>query len=163
MNSELRFHIEELTEEYVAAGMSPEEAHRRAMLDFGGHENLKEQVRDVYRIRLLDATLANQITSLDEARAVITQLRDDFQQSLATLQTENKLLRQKLELFLKRYFGGTKNESLDPKQLELLLAGLAAMSAPARIGCATKFAPGIARNCHTDTAIKATSANRGAR
>src|ERR1700694_4740673 len=59
MNSELRFHIEELTEEYVAAGMSPEEAHRRAMLDFGGHENLKEQVRDVYRIRLLDATLAN--------------------------------------------------------------------------------------------------------
>ena len=50
MNSELRFHIDELTEEYIAAGMSPEEAHRRATLDFGGHENLKEQVRDVYRI-----------------------------------------------------------------------------------------------------------------
>jgi transposase len=79
---------------------------------------------------MMDATLANQITSLDEARALITQLREDFQQSLATLQTENKLLRQKLELFLKRYFGGTKNESLDPKQLELLLAGLAAMTAP---------------------------------
>jgi hypothetical protein len=78
----------------------------------------------------MDATLANQITSLDEARALITQLRDDFQQSLATLQTENQLLRQKLELFLKRYFGGTRNESLDPKQLELLLAGLAAMAAP---------------------------------
>ena len=62
----------------------------------------------------MDATLANQITSLDEARALITQLRDDFQQSLATLQTENQLLRQKLALFLKRYFGGTKNESLDP-------------------------------------------------
>src|SRR6266705_998738 len=59
MNSELRFHIDELTEEYIAAGMSPEEAHRRAKLDFGGHENLKEQVRDVYRIRLLDATFAN--------------------------------------------------------------------------------------------------------
>ena len=57
----------------------------------------------------MDATLANQITSLDEARALITQLRNDFQQSLATLQTENKLLRQKLELFLKRYFGGTRN------------------------------------------------------
>jgi len=27
--------------------MSPQEAHRRATLDFGGHENLKEQVRDV--------------------------------------------------------------------------------------------------------------------
>jgi transposase len=81
----------------------------------------------------MDATLANQITSLDEARALITQLRDDFQQSLATLQTENKLLRQKLELFLKRYFGGTKNESLDPKQLELLLAGLAAVPVPAPV------------------------------
>ena len=77
----------------------------------------------------MDATLANQITSLDEARALITQLRNDFQQSLATLQTENKLLRQKLELFLKRYFGGAKNESLDPKQLELLLAGLEALQA----------------------------------
>jgi hypothetical protein len=29
----------------------------------------------------MDAALANQITSLDEARALITQLRDDFQQS----------------------------------------------------------------------------------
>jgi hypothetical protein len=47
LNSELRFHIDELTEEYIAAGMSPEEAHRRATLDFGGHENLKEQVRGV--------------------------------------------------------------------------------------------------------------------
>src|ERR1700747_2930293 len=59
MNSELRFHIDELTEEYIATGMSPEEAHRRATLDFGGHENFKEQVIDVYRIRLLDATLTN--------------------------------------------------------------------------------------------------------
>lgn len=78
----------------------------------------------------MDATLANQITSLAEARALITELRNEFQQSLAALQTENQLLRQKLELFLKRYFGGTKNESLDPKQLELLLAGLTAVSAP---------------------------------
>ncbi len=79
------------------------------------------------------ATLADQITSLDEARGLITQLRNEFQQSLAVLQTENQLLRQKLELFLKRYFGGTKNESLDPKQLELLLAGLATLSAPAPV------------------------------
>ena len=81
----------------------------------------------------MDATLANQITSLDEARALITQLRDDFQQSLATLQTENQLLRQKLALFLKRYFGGTKNESLDPEQLELLLAGMEALMTPAPV------------------------------
>jgi transposase len=81
----------------------------------------------------MDAALADQITSLDEARGLITQLRNEFQQSLAALQTENQLLRQKLELFLKRYFGGTKNERLDPKQLELLLAGLATLSAPAPV------------------------------
>src|SRR5277367_5315815 len=59
INAELRFHVEELTEEYVAAGMSREEAQRCAKLDFGGHENLKEQVHDVYRIRFVDATVAN--------------------------------------------------------------------------------------------------------
>jgi len=59
MNSELRFHIDELTDENIAAGMSPAEARRRATLEFGGHENFKEQVRDVYRIRFVDATLAN--------------------------------------------------------------------------------------------------------
>src|SRR5271168_5184552 len=59
MNSELRFHIEELTEANIVAGMSPEEARRRAVLEFGGHEQVKEELRDVYRIRLLDATTAN--------------------------------------------------------------------------------------------------------
>src|SRR5271168_2456968 len=59
VNSELRYHVEELTEEYIAAGMPREEARRRARLDFGGHEKLKEEVRDVYRIRFVDAILAN--------------------------------------------------------------------------------------------------------
>jgi len=78
----------------------------------------------------MDAAPANQITSLDEALALISQLRTDHQQSVAALQAEIKLLRQKLTLFLKRYFGGSKNESVDPKQLELLLAGLEALNAP---------------------------------
>src|SRR6266403_1492966 len=59
MNSELRFHIDELTDENIAAGMPPDEARRRAILEFGGQEKIKEEVRDVYRIRLLDATVAN--------------------------------------------------------------------------------------------------------
>lgn len=59
MNSELRFHIDELTDENIAAGMSPEEARRRAVLEFGGQEQVKEELRDVYRIRLLDAATAN--------------------------------------------------------------------------------------------------------
>jgi len=56
---ELRFHIDELTDENIAAGMPPDEARRRAILEFGGQEKIKEEVRDVYRIRLLDATVAN--------------------------------------------------------------------------------------------------------
>jgi len=59
MNSELRFHIDELTEENIAAGMSPAQARRRALLEFGGPEQVKEEVRDVYRIRVLDASVAN--------------------------------------------------------------------------------------------------------
>jgi putative ABC transport system permease protein len=59
MNSELRFHIEELIDENVAKGMTPGEARRRAMLEFGGQEQLKEELRDVYRIRVLDAVTAN--------------------------------------------------------------------------------------------------------
>jgi len=59
MNSELRFHIDELTDENIAAGMSPDEARRRAILEFGGHEQLKEELREVYRVRLLDASVAN--------------------------------------------------------------------------------------------------------
>src|SRR5271170_4366736 len=59
MNSELRFHIEEVTEENIAAGMTPEEARRRAILEFGGHEQIKEDLRDVYRVRIVESTIAN--------------------------------------------------------------------------------------------------------
>ena len=71
----------------------------------------------------MDATHPTELSALRELVATL-------QGTLHAVQVENKLLRQKLELFLKRYFGGTKNESLDPKQLELLLAGLTALSAP---------------------------------
>jgi transposase len=78
----------------------------------------------------MDAAPANPITSLEEALALIGQLRSEHQQSVAALQAEIQLLRQKLALFLKRYFGGSKSERLDPKQLELLLAGLEALNTP---------------------------------
>ncbi len=72
-------------------------------------------------------------TDLHHEPSELSQLRElvaALQGTLAEVKTENQLLRQKLEFFLKRYFGGTKNESLDPKQLELLLAGFEALSAP---------------------------------
>src|SRR6184192_3729053 len=59
LDSELRFHIEELTEANIAAGMSPEEARRRAMLEFGGPEQIKEELRDVHRVPILETTLKN--------------------------------------------------------------------------------------------------------
>src|SRR5437899_1711733 len=46
VDDELRDHLERKTEEYVAQGMTQEEAHRRARLDLGGVEQTKEKCRD---------------------------------------------------------------------------------------------------------------------
>ena len=77
----------------------------------------------------MDATLPNEINALRELVSTLQTTLQTAQTLTASLQTENRLLRQKLAYFIKRYFGGTKGESLDPKQLELLLAGLEALPA----------------------------------
>src|SRR5437763_8802213 len=59
LDSEQRFHIEELAEANVAAGLTPEEARRRAVLEFGGREQIKEELRDVHRVSIIESTLAN--------------------------------------------------------------------------------------------------------
>ncbi len=59
LDSELRFHIDELIEANIARRMPPEEARRRAMLEFGGQEQVREEVRDVYRVRIMDSAVAN--------------------------------------------------------------------------------------------------------
>jgi len=45
LDDELRDHLERKTEEYVAQGMAPEEAGRRARLELGGVEKVKEECR----------------------------------------------------------------------------------------------------------------------
>jgi transposase len=70
-------------------------------------------------------------TGLQNELSELWELVATLQGALAEVKTENQLPRQKLEFFIKRYFGGTKNESLNPRQLELLLAGLEALSTPA--------------------------------
>src|SRR5205814_1784052 len=50
LDDELREHLERKTEEYVAQGMTQEEAHRRARLDLGGIEQTKEKCRDTCRV-----------------------------------------------------------------------------------------------------------------
>ena len=59
LSSEVRFHIEELTDANVAAGMSREEARRKAVLEFGGGEQIKEDLRDVHRVRIVESAVAN--------------------------------------------------------------------------------------------------------
>jgi predicted permease len=59
IDSELRFHFEKLIEEKLAAGFTPDEARRQAILEFGSREQLKEEVREVHRMALLDSAVAN--------------------------------------------------------------------------------------------------------
>ncbi len=52
---EIAFHVAELTDRYVEAGMTPEAAQRRARLEFGGHEQVKQSLRDVHTSKLLES------------------------------------------------------------------------------------------------------------
>jgi len=50
LDEELRDHLDRKTEEYVAQGMTREEAHRRARIDLDGIEQTKEKYRDARRV-----------------------------------------------------------------------------------------------------------------
>jgi predicted permease len=54
LGSELRYHVERQEEENMAAGMSPQEARRAAVREFGGVEQVKEDCRDSRRTNFLD-------------------------------------------------------------------------------------------------------------
>jgi len=54
---ELRAHLENKTGKYVAAGLSPQEAARRARIAQGGLEEIKEQCREARGTRLLDTLI----------------------------------------------------------------------------------------------------------
>jgi putative ABC transport system permease protein len=43
LDDELQFHMEQASQANIAAGMTPEEAHRRARIDFGGMESTREE------------------------------------------------------------------------------------------------------------------------
>jgi len=85
----------------------------------------------------MDATLPNELNALRDLvstlQSSLASLKQEYQQTLQLRDTEIQRLRQKLAYFIQRYFGGTKNESLDPKQLELLLAGLEPLTAAAPV------------------------------
>jgi hypothetical protein len=49
LESEIGFHIDSLARDYIAQGMGPREARRRARLEFGGSAQIKEELRDVHQ------------------------------------------------------------------------------------------------------------------
>ncbi|MGD0124564.1 MAG: ABC transporter permease [Terriglobia bacterium] len=54
LSDELRFHLENLTQEYVANGLTPEEACYAALRELGAVDQIKEECRDMRRINFID-------------------------------------------------------------------------------------------------------------
>jgi putative ABC transport system permease protein len=54
MSEELRVHLDHQTEKYLRAGLSAEEAARRARLDLGGLDQVKEECRDSWGVRFIN-------------------------------------------------------------------------------------------------------------
>jgi putative ABC transport system permease protein len=53
-DAELRFHFDRQVEKYLKSGLTREEAMRRARLEFGGHEQLKEEIRDARGVSFIE-------------------------------------------------------------------------------------------------------------
>jgi putative ABC transport system permease protein len=68
LDAELRFHLDRQITDYVATGMTPEEAQRRARLEFGGLDQVKEECRDVGAARFIE-------TLIQDIRYGLRQLR----------------------------------------------------------------------------------------
>lgn len=54
LDEELRFHLERQVEKYVQGGLRREEAQRRARMEFGGYEQVKEEYRDARGVSLIE-------------------------------------------------------------------------------------------------------------
>jgi predicted permease len=54
LDEELRDHLEQKTQQYIAQGMSPQEARRAALLEMGGLEKRKEECRDARQVNQLE-------------------------------------------------------------------------------------------------------------
>ncbi len=57
MDEELRFHFENQVKKLVQSGLTPEEAQRRARLEFGGIEQIKEEHRDARGVNFIETVL----------------------------------------------------------------------------------------------------------
>ena len=57
LETELRFHLDQLTDENIAGGMAPKEARRMAQLALGNVAHLQEECRDMRRVNYIDDLL----------------------------------------------------------------------------------------------------------
>ena len=78
LDDELRFHLERQIETYVRAGLSREDAARRARLEFGGLDQIKDAHRDARGVGLIEE-------SVRDARYAVRQLRRSAGFTLAAL------------------------------------------------------------------------------
>lgn len=57
MDAELRFHIETFAEDLMSGGVPREEAMRRARIEFGGIERIKEEGREARGVKIMETLL----------------------------------------------------------------------------------------------------------
>lgn len=57
LDDEMRFHLEKQIELNIASGMTPEAARRHALIEFGGVQQTKERVREVFWVHRLDVLI----------------------------------------------------------------------------------------------------------
>ena len=59
LDDEIRFHLDMATEKLMRGSLPPDEARRKALLDFGGVERFKEKTRDARGLPLLEDVTRN--------------------------------------------------------------------------------------------------------
>ncbi len=74
---------------------------------------------------MTNTALLKKVEELNARLAALEADNTRLREENARLHQENRLLRQKLDCFIRHYFGGQHNEGLDRHQMELLLQGLA--------------------------------------
>src|SRR2546427_3906509 len=57
LDDEMRYHLERQIEENIAEGMKPQEARYATLRAFGGLQQLKEECRDVRKVKIIDDLL----------------------------------------------------------------------------------------------------------
>ncbi len=68
IDKELQFHVDQRVADYIASGLTPADARRRAALEFGGVTQTKEAIRDQDRWRVLDSVLRDLRFAIRSAR-----------------------------------------------------------------------------------------------